>query len=129
MSSRNLRISAWLAVAFGIFLIFGETRRNWGDWRHWTSYTFDYLFAVLLVLFGWLSLQGRSAARIALLATWSLTVAMFVYSFSGHIQHLDRPTNGPIPHLELTLWIGALGLLAIGGLLLGIASYWSAETR
>ena len=123
MSSKSLRISAWIAVIFGIFLIFGETRRNWGDWRHWTSYTFDYLFAVMLVLFGYLSLKARPLARIALVATWTLTVAMFTYSFTGHIQHLDRPTNGPIPHLQLTVWIGALDLVALVGLILGVLSW------
>ena len=47
MDSRSLRLSAWLGIVFGIFLVFGETRRNWGDWGHWVSYTFDYLFAPL----------------------------------------------------------------------------------
>lgn len=124
MNSIHLRISAWLAVIFGIFLVFGETRRNWADWGHWTSYTFDYLFAALLVLFGYLSLQARPAARVLLLVTWTLTIAMFTYSFMGHIQHLDRPTNGPIPHVELTIWIGSLDLVALVGLICGLISFW-----
>jgi hypothetical protein len=124
MNSKYLKISAWLAVVFGVFLVFGETRRNWGDWGHWTSYTFDYLFAAMLVLFGYLSLQARPAARILLVLTWSLTIALFTYSFSGHIRHLDGPTNGPIPHLELTIWIGGLDLLALVGLICALVSFW-----
>lgn len=123
MHSTYLKISAWLGVAFGIFLVFGETRRNWGDWGHWTSYTFDYLFAAMLVLFGYLSLQGRLPARVLLVITWALTIALFTYSFLGHIQHLDRPTNGPIPHLELTIWIGSLDVIALVGLICGLISF------
>lgn len=127
MTSKYLKISAWLAVIFGVFLLFGETRRNWGDWGHWTTYTFDYLFAALLVLFGYLCLQARSFARVPLVATWILTIAMFTYSFQGHIRHLDRPTNGPIPHLELTIWIGALDVVAFLGLVCGLISFLYGE--
>lgn len=127
MNSKYLRVSAWLGVVFGIFLVFGETRRNWGDWGHWTSYTFDYLFAGLLVLFGFLSLQGRVFARVLLVATWILTIALFTYSFLGHVQHLDGPTNGPIPHLELTIWIGSLDVVALLGLACGMISFWYKE--
>lgn len=124
MNSKYLRISAWLAVVFGVFLVFGETRRNWADWGHWTSYTFDYLFAGLLVLFGYLSLKGRSFARALLMATWMLTIALFTYSFMGHIRHIDGPTNGPMPHLELTIWIGVLDVVALVGLVLGLMSFF-----
>ena len=127
MNSKYLKISAWLAVTFGIFLLFGETRRNWGDWGHWTSYTFDYLFAALLVLFGYLCLQGRSFARVMLVVTWMLTITMLTYSFLGHIAHLDGPTNGPIPHLELTIWIGALDVAAFIGLVCCMISFFSRE--
>jgi hypothetical protein len=129
MNSKFLRISAWLAIAFGVFLVFGETRRNWNDWGHWPSYTFDYLFAALLVIFGYLSLQGRGFARILLVATWVLTITLFTYSFTGHIQHLDEPTNGPIPHLELTIWIGALDVVAICGLVYALLSFKATQSR
>jgi len=124
MNSKYLRISAWLGIGFGIFLLFGETRRNWGDWGHWASYTFDYLFAALLVLFGYLSLQGRSFARVLLAGTWVLTIALFTYSFTGHIRSLDGPTNGPIPHLELTIWIGSLDVLAVVALVCCLISFY-----
>jgi hypothetical protein len=125
MNSTYLRTSAWLGVIFGIFLMFGETRRNWGDWGHWTSYTFDYLFAAMLVLFGYLSLQRRAYARVLLMLTWVLTIALFTYSFTGHMRHLDGPTNGPIPHLELTIWIGSLDVIAFVALVAGLISFFS----
>jgi hypothetical protein len=128
MKSKPLRISAWIAVAFGVFLIFGETRRNWGAWGHWASYTFDYLFAALLVLFGSLSLKGRAWARVLLIVTWVLTIAMLTYSFSGHIRSLDKPTYGPVPHLELTIVIGALDLIALVALAFGIGSFFARKT-
>ena len=127
MNSRYLRISAWLGVIFGVFLLFGETRRNWGDWGHWTSYTFDYLFAAMLVLFGYLSLQARAYARVLLMITWVLTIALFTYSFLGHIERLDGPTNGPIPHLELTIWIGLLDVIAFVALVFGLVSFFYKE--
>jgi hypothetical protein len=112
-----LRISAWLAIAFGIFLVFGETRRNWGAWGHWAGYTFDYLFAFMLILFGYLTLKRWVIARHLLAATWLLTIALFTYSLLGHVQSLDQPTYGPIPHLELTIWIGVLDAIACVGLI------------
>ena len=127
MNSRYLRISAWLGVIFGVFLLFGETRRNWGDWGHWTSYTFDYLFAAMLVLFGYLSLQAHAYARALLMVTWMLTIAFFTYSLLGHVGHLDGPTNGPIPHLELTIWIGSLDVIAFVALVLGVISFFYKE--
>jgi hypothetical protein len=123
MGSRALRISAWLGIVFGIFLVFAETRRNWGDWGHWASYTFDYLFAVLLVLFGALALKGYRAARPLLGITWALTIWLFTWSFLGHIQDIEGPTNGPIPNRELTMWIGALDLIAMVGLVCCLLSY------
>lgn len=127
LNSKYLRISAWIGICFGIFLIFGETRRNWGAWGHWASYTFDYLFAVMLVLSGWLSLKGRPAARMLLVATWMFTIAMLTWSFSGHIQNLDKPTYGLIPHVELTLWIGVLDVIAMVGLITGLVSFFGAS--
>ena len=130
MNSKYLRISAWIGVSFGIFLIFGETRRNWGDWGDWSSYVFDYLFAVMLVLFGYLSLRERRIGQAFLVVTWILTIALFTDSLLWHIQHLDGPTNGPIPHLELTIWIGALDLIALCGLASALLSYflgWSSR--
>ena len=127
MNSRYLRISAWLGVIFGVFLLFGETRRNWGDWGHWTSYTFDYLFAAMLVLFGYLSLKAHAYARVLLMITWVLTTALFTYSFLGHIERLDEPTNGPIPHLELTIWIGLLDVIAFVALVFGLVSFFYKE--
>ena len=125
MDSKLLRISAWIGIAFGVFLVFGETRRNWGAWGHWANYTFDYLFAVLLVLFGYLSLKGRAWGRALLIATWTLTIALFTYSFSGHVQNLDRPTYGQVPHVELTIWIGVLDLIALVALVLAIGSFFT----
>ncbi len=129
MGSRSLRFGAWIAVAFGVFLVFGETRRNWGAWGHPASYAFDYLFAVLLVLFGAFTLRGQRFARVALAITWALTIAMFTYSLQGHVRSLDQPDPGPIPHLELTIWIGALDLIAIAGLVLVVRSFFVRSPR
>jgi hypothetical protein len=127
MSSRLLRVSAWIGVAFGVFLMLGETRRNWGAWGHWTSYTFDYLFAALLLIFGVFVLKGRVWARALLLASWALTVLLFTTSLAGHIREIDQPTYGPIPQLELTIWIGALDVVAAVALVLGASSYFAKQ--
>ena len=127
MKSRWLRISAWLGIVFGVVLVLGETRRNWGAWGHWASYTFDYLFAVQLIVFGVLSLKGRAWGRLLLIASWALTVALFTYSFTGHVRTLDQPPYRPVRHLRLTIIIGAPDLFAIAGLALGLASFGSRK--
>jgi len=127
LTSRWLRISAWVGIVFGVVLLLGETRRNWGDWGHWASYTFDYLFAVLLIVFGMLILKGRAWGRALLIASWVLTIALFTYSFVGHVRTLDEPTYGPVPHPRLTIVIGALDLVAVAGLVLALASFRRRE--
>jgi hypothetical protein len=32
---------SWNGRGDGVLLVLGETRRNWGAWGHWASYTFD----------------------------------------------------------------------------------------
>ena len=123
MDARSLRVSAWLGIAFGIFLVFGETRRNWGDWGPWWTYTYDYLFAVLLVIFGAFALKGHRIARVLLGITWALTIWLFTWSFLGHLQDIDGPTNGPVPNRELTIWIGALDVVAMIGLACCLVSF------
>jgi hypothetical protein len=54
-------------------------------------------------------------------------VAISTYNLLGHVQHLDGPTNDPIPHLELAIWIGVLEAVALVGLVLGVLSFWSAR--
>ncbi len=122
MDSRSLRTSAKIAIAFGVFLVFAETRRNWGAWGHPLTYLLDYLMAVCLVVFGMLALRAKGWARGALIASWALTILLFTYSFLGHLRSLDQPTYGPIPHLRLTIWIGVLDAIAVVGLVLAWAS-------
>jgi|SRR5215831_8174433 len=117
ISTTKQMLSSRLAVAFGLFLLIGETVRNWGEWEEWYSYFFDYLFATLLVAFGVMSLKGSRWALISLFVVWSLTVAVFTYSVISHVLAINERTNGPIPQIPLTLIIGALDIIALVGLL------------
>jgi hypothetical protein len=118
----QLRISAWLGIAFGVFLVCGETLRNWGAWGYWASYAFDYLFAALLLLFGRMTLAGARWAHVMLIATWALTATLFTYSLVGHLREIDEATYGLIPQFELTIAIGILDLIAVTSLALAIYS-------
>ena len=122
MDSRAFRTSAKIAVAFGVFLVFAETRRNWGAWGHPLTYLLDYLMAVCLMAFGFLGLRGKRWARGAIIASWALTILLFTFSFVGHLRRIDQPTYGPVPQVRLTIWIGALDAIAVLGLGLAVAS-------
>lgn len=51
------KISAWLAMAFGLSLAVLEAVRNWGNWQWWPFWMVDYVAAGLLVAGGVLTLR------------------------------------------------------------------------
>ncbi len=114
------RIAQYIAIIFGVNLIFGETLRNWGEWPDWKSYAFDYLFAILLVVLGIGVRYTRYVALSLMVPIWSLTIFLFTWSFTGHIKHIDEPTYGLISQVPLTIIIGVLDIVAIAGLMFAI---------
>ncbi len=113
------RISAVLAVLFGLFLAGAEAYRNWGDWQWWPFWVVDYL-AVVLLLVGAVAFF-RHKTRVWLAGGWGFTVAMFYMSFFSHVNNLREGVGraygpgGSVDESSLTMSIGILlGLAALG---------------
>ena len=74
-----IRISAYLALAFGVFLFIGEVVRNWGDWQWWPFWVVDYIAASLLIFGGQRALKTGTVRWLT--GGWGFTAAMFWMSF------------------------------------------------
>jgi hypothetical protein len=115
-----IRISAWLAIAFGLTLAVLEAVRNWGDWQWWPFWVVDYVAATLLVVGGGIALRRGIFHWLA--GGWGFACAMFWMSFFGHWEGLMK-AGGPVSDREhlLTTIIGAMFGLRILGLVLSLA--------
>lgn len=115
------RISAYLALAFGIFLFAGELVRNWGDWQWWPFWVVDYIAAALLIFGGQRALTTGTVRWLS--GGWGFTAAMFWMSFFSHVQNLrvpNRDHTGPIAESSLTLIIGVMLAIALIGFLMAL---------
>lgn len=113
------RISAWLAIAFGLSLSVLEVLRNWDDWQWWPFWVVDYFAAALLVAGGVLALR-RGVDR-WLTAGWGFACAMFWMSYFGHLGDLMQAGLGADAREQrLTMIIGVLFALTVAGLLLSL---------
>ncbi|MEO0983212.1 MAG: hypothetical protein AAFX03_11230 [Pseudomonadota bacterium] len=111
--------SAWLAVAFGLFLAVAEAYRNWGDWQWWPFWVVDYFAAFLLILGGWRVLLNRSGRL--LVGAWGFAAAMFYMSLFTHIEALSAGANetyasGALDRPGLTRIIAIMTFIAFIGL-------------
>ena len=116
-----IRLSACLAIAFGIFLFFGEFARNWGDWQWWPFWVVDFIAAALLIFGGQRALKTGTLRWLA--GGWGFTASMFWMSFFSHVENLrvqGEATNGPIEESRLTQIIGVMLILALLGLLMAL---------
>ncbi|WP_293390199.1 hypothetical protein [Phenylobacterium sp. RIFCSPHIGHO2_01_FULL_69_31] len=109
-----IRISAWLAVVFGLALAVLEAVRNWGDWQWWPFWVVDYVAATLLVVGGVLVLRRGPAHWLT--AGWGFACAMFWMSFFGHFDEVLRQGAAVgAREQRLTLIIGIMfGLTMLG---------------
>ena len=113
-----IRISAWLAIAFGVFLAGAEVLRNWGDWQWWPFWVVDYIAAALLIFGGQRALNTGTVRWLA--GGWGWTAAMFWMSFFSHVEQLRTDAGehtGPIPQDRLMLIIGVMLAVALLGFL------------
>lgn len=118
-----IRMSAFIALAFGLFLTVAEIVRNWGDWQPWPFWLVDFIAAGALI-WGALRTLGRGSSRL-LSAAWGFTVGVFWMSFFSHAETLASGTErtyagGALGEDRLTLIIGVMLLIAIAGLLMSL---------
>lgn len=118
-----VKISAWMAVAFAVFLAIGEAVRNWGDWQWWPFWLVDYV-AVVFLLWGAVAVF-RNGDRVILCGAWGFVTAMSYMSFFSHIDQLRSQEHktyagGALSEATLTNIIGVMALVALAGLLLAL---------
>lgn len=121
------KISAWLAVAFGLFLSVAEIARNWGNWEYWPFWLIDYIAVALLLAGGIAVLRGDRAGR-WLAAAWGFTTAMFYGSFFGHLRDVTNNTVSAADAAReprLTIIIGIMFGFALVGIALAL---WPRRT-
>jgi hypothetical protein len=109
-----IRISAWLAIVFGLALAVLEAVRNWGDWQWWPFWVVDYVAALLLVIGGALAIRRGEIHWLT--AGWGFACAMFWMSFFGHYEGVLKLGAGAgAREQQLTLIIGIMfGLTGLG---------------
>ncbi len=118
-----IRNSAFLALAFGLFLAIAEVVRNWGNWQPWPFWIVDFISAGALI---WGALRSlRQGSSRLLSAAWGFTVGIFWMSFFSHTAALNAGTersyaSGSMSEGMLTLIIGAMLLAAIAGLFMSL---------
>lgn len=121
-----VRISAWLAVVFGLALAVLEVVRNWGDWQWWPFWVVDYVAAILLVIGGVVALRGGPAHWLT--AGWGFACAMFWMSFFGHYDNvLKLGAAVGERELRLTQIIGLMFGLTVLGLVTALATTQNAR--
>lgn len=110
----SLRVSAWLAIAFGTLLAVLEIARNWGDWQWWPFWVVDYAAAALLLYGGIAALNRRGTGWLA--AGWGFACALFWGSFFGHYETVREGIVREPDEEQLTLIIGIMFAITVGGL-------------
>ena len=116
-----IKLSAWIAVVFGLLLGVLEIVRNWGDWEWWPFWVVDYVAVVLLVVGGVMVLRGRTERWLT--AGWGFACAMFWMSYFGHLEGVMKAgTAVDAKECRLTMIIGAMFAVTIAGLVLGLVS-------
>ena len=115
-----IRRSALLALAFAAVLAIVTLLGSAGSWPFWIV---QLIAAAVLVWGGRRGLQ-RGSSRL-LSASWGLSVGVLWTSFFRHAESLNAADTAASSALigagPLTLVIGAMLLVAIGGLVMSLA--------
>ena len=118
----KLKISAFMAIGFGLVLAVLEAVRNWGDWQWWPYWAIDYIMASLLVLGGVLVLRKTKRARQVLACAWGVSFGAGYMSFWSHVENFTNPAHGNISQAPLTYLIGFGLICCILGFLLSLTA-------
>ena len=116
--SRNIQISAYLAISIAVLLAIGETAVNWGDWQWWPYFMVDYIASFILLVGGmWCLRDMQSRQALALLAAgWAFTVCMAWMSFAGNLR-IAMSSDELARHDRVGSVYAYLGIVGIGLLL------------
>ena len=109
----TVSFSRRLAIIFGVLLPLGETIRRWGTGGPWYLWVDDYLIGAFLLYGAWRSGRNVREGQPFLAAAWSFTCGLGYASFFGHLEHINEPDRGHIPHVMLTAILGLGWVIAI----------------
>jgi len=116
----HMKISALLAIAFGLVIAVFEAIRNWGDWQWWPWWVIDYIMAVLLITGGVLVLKKVRNSGKLLTGAWGLSFGVAYMSFWTHVENFNSPAHGNIEQSPVTFMIGFSLLVYVAGFALSL---------
>jgi hypothetical protein len=115
-----MRLSAWLAIAFGASVAVAQLVRNWGNWGAWPTWTIDEFSSAVLILAGVLTLRGTTGRFLA--PGWAFACGLFGSSLIGYWRGLALfEGEAYAGHLRFLAIVAALLSVCIVGLALSLA--------
>ncbi len=88
-----LRLSASMALIYGVGLATFETFVNWGQWQWWPWWLVDYVAAALLVAGGWSAVRAHPIGRALLACGWGFALGMMWMSLASNIEAGTDPAR------------------------------------
>ncbi|WP_213270842.1 hypothetical protein [Hyphomonas sp.] len=113
-----IRRSAFIALAFGVFLVIFEIAGNWGNWRPWPFWLVSFIASGALIL-GGLRTLNRGSSRL-LSAAWGAAAGIFWMSYFTHVETLVEGIDVAKGEGTFTLVTGLLLVVAIAGLFMSL---------
>lgn len=113
-----IRRSAFIALAFGVFLVIFEIASNWGNWRPWPFWLVSFIASGALILGGLRTLNQGSSRLLS--AAWGVTVGIFWMSYFTHVETLVEGVDVARGEGPFTLVTGLLLVVAIAGLFMSL---------
>lgn len=107
----KIKLSAFMAIGYGLILAILEAVRNWGNWQWWPYWLIDYIMAAMLIYGGLLALKKARSGFKVLACAWGVSFGASYMSFWSHVENFDNPAHGNISQTPLTYLIG-LSLIA-----------------
>lgn len=117
----KIKISAYMAICFGIALAIVEALRNLGDWQWWPYWAIDYIVATLLISGGVLVLKKARTSGQLLACAWGVSFGTGYMSFWGHVENFNNTAHGNISQAPLTYLIGFGLLCCVVGFILSLS--------
>jgi hypothetical protein len=96
--NNNLKVSAKMAVALGIFLPFAETVRRINqilDYKQFFSWFDDYILGAILIMAAWLVFKKRRNSIAFLIGAWVIATAGLFLSLIGQLTYYQTYFEDP----------------------------------
>ena len=83
-----MKLSAWLAIAFGLSVAVAQLIRNYDNWGQWPTWTIDEFSSAVLMTAGALTLRGTTGRFLA--PGWAFACGLY---FSSLISYWEKSTR------------------------------------